>query len=81
MSAGQGAVLSSWFLTFITRYSGNTGSAGAREGAGGAGDTVHAHAPVPLHRPVSQALGRSATREMDQCAKVYGEGLTDPSSS
>lgn len=58
MSAGQGAVLSSWFLTFITWYSGNTGSADAREGAGGAGDTVHAHAPVPLLRPVSRSPGK-----------------------
>lgn len=79
MSAGQGAVLSGWFLTFITRDSGNTGlQTRVRE------QEVRA---IPcmltlLSRYTAQgakALGSSATRKMDQCAQVYGAGFTDPS--
>lgn len=77
MSAGQGAVLSGWFLAFIIGTV-ETQVLQTREGAGGAGDTV-ALTLLSLRRPVSQSPGTLCTREMDQCAKVYGEGSTDPS--
>lgn len=79
MSAGQGAVLSGWFLAFIIGTV-ETQVLQPREGAGGAGDTVALTLlSLRLRRPVSQSPGTLCTREMDQCAKVYGEGSTDPS--